>query len=46
MIEFNKSSSEINEYLHSIGSNTIRMDALEKTIKGITSLEEVVAIIN
>ncbi|MEA2100350.1 MAG: ATPase, T2SS/T4P/T4SS family [Campylobacterota bacterium] len=45
MIERDKSSTEIQHYIRSVGYKDMKADALQKVLKGVSSLEEVKRII-
>jgi type II secretory ATPase GspE/PulE/Tfp pilus assembly ATPase PilB-like protein len=46
MVEHNKSSSEMQQYIRSTGGTNIKMDALQKVLKGTTSLQEVLRVVD
>lgn len=46
MIEHDKNTIDIKDHIYSNGYNNIKSDALEKVLKGITSLEEVQRVIH
>ena len=46
MIEHDKSSMEIRRHVNSIGGVSVKMDALQKILKGVTSLKEVLRLMD